>query len=852
MNIQIDLNPHTFRKQLLQKLANNVPDDELDEIDDWLHKFIESSQVDLVSECAKISSELLKAHSRPWPAAYAMNTLLVSYLWRGNITKVRETLTELIDHSIKHNTFQAGLSGVHNAQKNMAGLAQPDYLMHLLSEIVRFYEHFDLFDDAISATLSIASLLGDYGAFQPAYHALGDAEKLARDRRDARQLAKVLGVLAGVAILEGDHQFAENVAQKAADLYRALSLEPPDSLSLNQATLAMKDGKHKEALEKFRQYARSDSFDASPNRIAVWTNMSICLRNVGEHDEAEKVVQEARRLASLDQNVDPEQLIELELVAAANAEAVNRPMDLEASLSKAAKYLDEALSTVDKLHYRRALRERYISRMESLLCSLPENGSANQIVEILACTRGNQLTDWLHMLEWAEELSLILTKEENSNLDELIFRLANFGAPFLQGYREKYNDPLARAAMPDPWKEFSENVGELCRKYKFRHPFSAACMSNSAQLLNARLREGIAFIVSILPAGKAVCLIDNRYNICELPSTNTFEFLRALHGHRQRTTSTKEFSLLLGDYQNALRASFKHILQQLNLEECSGVTFLPDLADLLPINLLIIGDTSLRKRMANGDFEVRTCPALYPKSASQAPLKTLLTISEELSDLKLDSAQCESFSSILGLSGKTLTNASSSDVIETWRNIDAILLAQHGISVGLFVDPGFANMREVGHAKDAIYFDSIQQSAYKSMYRLVMLSACHSGTLISRNAQGQFKSHELAGYPSIFLTNRNCVVTASAWATIDRFDYLLSTQFAITLKTERNFGKAFSMALAKVVDMSATEASRLFDHIPDPELRKEMTPDTDTRSQQITNLISQPFCYGAYNLYSLV
>jgi hypothetical protein len=152
-----------------------------------------------------------------------------------------------------------------------------------------------------------------------------------------------------------------------------------------------------------------------------------------------------------------------------------------------------------------------------------------------------------------------------------------------------------------------------------------------------------------------------------------------------------------------------------------------------------------------------------------------------------------------------------------------------------------------------MYFDTIQRSAYRWPHRLIMLSACHSGGLISRNARGDFDSHELAGYPSIFLIHRQSVATGAAWATFDRFDYLLSTRFAIELSHGTEPSRAFSIALGALVTMPPAGAMRLFEHIVDRDLRDEMSPaDSAKAIARIAVLKQQPFCYGAYQMVTLL
>jgi hypothetical protein len=182
---------------------------------------------------------------------------------------------------------------------------------------------------------------------------------------------------------------------------------------------------------------------------------------------------------------------------------------------------------------------------------------------------------------------------------------------------------------------------------------------------------------------------------------------------------------------------------------------------------------------------------------------------------------------------------------------DVLMVAKHGVPIALFADPTFANMEGIDQ-KGSIYFDLIQQSAYSSNYKLAILGACHSGVLISRNAQRDFKAHELVGYPSILLTNRRSVITGAAWATLDRFEYLLSTQFALEIREEIDPARAFSKALALVVDRPAPEVISLVNFISDPVLKAEMNPGAGTEMSRIEHIKGQPYCYGSYHVYTLM
>lgn len=847
MRLDLSLDPAQFRSYLNDRLANGVSDDELDEIDSWLLSQLDQGDAQPIADCAAICVELLSASAHVWPKAYALNTLILAHFECGEHALSRMALSKLVTHSIDHDTPQAGLSGIDNVRERLYRFGSPDYLMHLLADMRRFYVHFGATDLAISSTLTVAKLLADYGAFQSAYRALADAEGLARKHHRAKLLAEVLTVTASTALLDKDSAFCVKVGSIAKELYSELGEGIPFSLIANLATASMREGDHATALVGYQECLR-----AGGPEVPLLTNISACLRQMGDLDGADEQMRAARAYAMREETDEPERYVELELVAAANAIAAGRLSKVTECLSDAVAFLDLVLSTVDKLHYRRAVRERYIGRIETMMGKLPVQGAADDVIDIVASTRSNQLTDWLHILDWADELSIQLTHEERAALTESLSRLANFGAPYLQGYLEKYNDPLAQEIMPDPWREFSELAKQLAERHSFRHALATSCIANAANLIHRRLADGYALLFVLTAGGdKALLLVGDQYHFCNLPTDQTAAFGQSLHAHRDNTTTPQKFNEVLSQYQSALLSSFDSVLPLLVADECRGLILFPDRLDLLPANLLAYGHPPLRKRMASGEFEIRTCVAIYPCKSGATLATKPLALLEEPTNLQLPKAQFDSFCTVLGLPGQVLVNATSAQLAAAMEDTDTLILAQHGMPIGMFSDPAFANTQGAMHT--GIYFDTIQRSAYRWPHRLVMLSACHSGGLISRNAQRDFESHELAGYTSIFLTNRQSVATGAAWATLDRFDYLLSTRFAIELAHGTEPSRAFSIALGDLVTMPATDAMRLFEHIADPALKDKMSvANSEKAVAQLDLMKQQPFCYGAYQLVTLL
>jgi len=846
----IDLNPADFESQFRRLLDAGASDEDLDAIDDAIQHALSDLNTDNAAYCARLAVEVLSGVNRPWPFAYALNTHISACCSSGDIEGARLGLESLVELTIEHKTDQAALSAAENVHRFLPGNAKPDQVPHILYQIVRLYQHLGMVDKAIATLITAAHLFADYGAFQTAYRSLADAENLARDHALLQQYADVLAAMHSICVIEGDHAYAEKVWTTLREKYVELGMPIPTFLALNRATAFFQTGLLDKAKEGFEEVLASMEPD-SPMRFAVLMNLSACLRRLGDRVQSNARMVEARhQMAKLDPDrIDSEQPLELELIAARNAIEGNNMAEAAACLNRATDHLDAAVQLVEKLHYRRGLRERYIPRMENLLAELPSNGRAADVLTVIAGTRTNRVVDWLHLLNWARELSAKLPEEEKCELDTVVFRLANHGAPHLFGYREKYDDPMAPHLMPDPWRGFAEYVDAVCARHSFRRPFQHATARNCSVTLQQRLREGYGIVVNLLTAGrKAMLLIGDRYVICPLPDSETETFFRALTAHRYEPNKSMELSVAVAAYQAALLASLDPILKELAGTECKGVIFLPDQMDLTPINLVMVGHPEIRMKMAAAQFEVKTCLALYPEHHIVGSLDTCLGVIEAASDLHYDKAEVESFFKETGAVGTILVDPSWEAFEKCMSSTDSLVLSHHGMSISLFTDPQFANMAGP-YGSGVMNLESIQQNAYRWPHRLVMLGTCHSGGLVNRNAQGRFNSHELMGFPTVFLLNGRCEVVAASWAIMDRFNVLLTTLFARNLDKSHS-AVAFSSALAKLVDMPKAEALELLRSVHSSD---DGSPPVALPSPEaVDDLRRRAFCYGAYQVYTLL
>lgn len=344
---------------------------------------------------------------------------------------------------------------------------------------------------------------------------------------------------------------------------------------------------------------------------------------------------------------------------------------------------------------------------------------------------------------------------------------------------------------------------------------------------------------------KMLLLIGDRYVLCDLPQAETRAFFEALLRHRQEPDQAKVLGLAVGAYQDALLRSLAPVLSELVVDSCKGVIFIPDGWNLTPINLVMVGDPKVRARMAAGEFEVRTCIALYPAKRQAVAPESCLGIIESDSGLRYDRADVEGFFRGAGATGTLLEDPTWNVFAEAMASTDALVLSHHGASVGLFIDPFFADMAGP-YRESAMNLMRLQGAAFRWPHRLAILGTCHSGSLVNRNYQTRFSSHDLIGFPTVFLLNGRSEVLAASWAILDRFNLLFTTLFAPSLH-KAHPSLAASTALARLFELPKEELPDLVHRAFPAEVLK-----TPVLLEQIDNLRQQPFCYGAYQTYTLL
>jgi len=833
--------PEAFSHRLQSFIERAARDDEFDAVIDDARLSSSPSNAATFLEAAVAQ---LAGAARPGPLAYSLGTFIGVFCENGDTANVARYLEELVDVTEKHKTFEAATIAAEAVRELLPGNVGADHVQHILKQVIRLHLSAGAPAKAIEVMLVAASLFADFGAFQTAYRTIVDAESLAHEHRLLKELTDVLTMLHAISLIEGDLPYAEKVWESLCDTFEKIDQPIPSQLALNRATALFWNDKleaSRAALEEV--LARPDIPDAV--RAATLPTLSACLRDLGESELSDAYMHEARELMASAKAVDPEHPLELELIAAKNAIAAKEFAEACACLRRAVSWLDDAVDLVEKLHYRRGIRERYIPRIENLLVALPRTGNSADVFPIVAGTRLNRLSDWLHFLAWAKQLRVKLLGPEIKELDALIASLAVHGSPHLMGYHEKYDDPMGMDMLPDPWRIVAEYADRVCAAHGVDRPFAKATSVHAALQIKQRLDEGYALLVNLLTADKKALLVwGERYILCDLPSEETIAFGRALYQHRQSPGQSKPLASAVNAYQTALLGKLGSALDELAVSNCRGLLFLPDRMDLTPINLVMLGHEATRKKMAAGLFSVSSCLALFPARHDYTPPGVALGVFEGNSGLVYDRADLQAFLDGSGAAGTIVDRPTWAELTSRMEHSDTLVLAHHGMSVGIFADPTFADMGGA-FKRTAMSFSAVQGASYLWPHRLAVLGTCHSGGLVNRNFQTSFESHELMGFPSLFLLNAQAEVVAASWAIIDRVNIMFTALFAPALREMRP-AEAAGRALARLIDLADEDL---------PGLLSRVLPGDEAIQRAVHHLNSvrrQAYCYGAYQTYTLL
>jgi tetratricopeptide (TPR) repeat protein len=723
-----------------------------------------------------------------------------------------------------------------------------DYRLELsgpvLAGVSRVYARLGETELRVKAILEAASLYAHNGAREPAQAALREALGVAKASGSKPLVARVLLETTVVGYDGRDAAAGLAAADEALAIYGELSEAPPSRLLANRATLLMQTGRFEEAGAIYESL-----LDAEPaERFALLPNLASVRRRQGRLHEAMAYIEQAR--VARPQGDAGESDLELELIAAAIASDAGDAGTLRSALAAACQVLDAGLGSIFRLHHRRGFRERYLNRIEGLMANLPAQGVTADLVPLLATVYSGLVADWMAVQAWVAGLDP--AGQSTAAVRSAMEAVRASGAPFLPRRAETHDDAWSPNLEGRAWDALGLAVDEALGA-GLRPPHRGLDLLAIQGTLETRLEEGWAIIAPTFTGKRAFfwVMTSAGYTRLSVYVDAVLAFFGARLSFAAGSASRADFREALSEYIARLSGVLNPALSRLPAT-CPGILLLQDLFDAVPLNAVVLGIEDLRRRMAEGRFEVRTAPVLYPGEPGEALCDPAIVAVVDLDDdLVLAKPEGTVLAKAFGQPAPaTFDAADEVGLLAALETADLLLVSTHGGSISRYADPASASLG-VFADPHAVRVATIQERFPALPYQLVLLNACHAGAVAPPRVVNGLRTHDSAGYPALLLMNRRSTVGAPGWPIYDFVSLLHVALVGEALAGGLPPGRALSQASARLAQMTRRELVGLLDAMPaEPAIRRAAD---SFRAGAPNDLVFQdPYVYGAFAAYALV
>ncbi|MCU4539211.1 hypothetical protein KTI96_18885 [Acinetobacter bereziniae] len=756
------------------------------------------------------------------------------------ITQLKYEFTESIAlelaNDIVNDAFSFGIS-----------LDQIPSVLHQIESIFLFYNKKE---EIVKLYISAAFIYSTHRASQAAYRCMHEAEIIAHELKSLSLLAKCYSCLSVIAYEERDLASAIDFGIKSMELFNEIKQEVPIELLSNLA-LAYMNYDDLDSAEKY--FKQAHIYTDVPDELSkvLQLNYSIYLKRKN------LLSQSSEMLTSIFQeNIkieNPEHLLELNLCLAASASINNDNSLLIQQLDLACKQLEILLKHALRLHHRRGIRESYIRRIEKHLYSLPTKGQASHVLLPIVTTHGNALTDWLEILIWEEKLICdpSFPTEFSEELKSILSRIRELGAPHLFGFIEKYDDPWTIKHDAKVWDDLSK----LCAKIEergFESPISKTCNQNYASICLRSLAQGHCLMFATYVNDKALIwyFINDNYYRVDLPIEPLLEWHIAQIKYATLDINRNTFIQKLNELTERLSPQLDPIFEHIAEQECISIRYIEDLIRELPLTTFALRNSKLSARMRKGNFQIRIVPAIIEQIPNHTPLTSVISIIDEMEDLKLAPFECSVFAKEAMLPPPTFLEARHRGDLE--RQIgtnDALIISTHGMSLSLYADAFFAQLGDSDHSH-IINVPTLQRISPNLSIRLAMVNTCFAGSKSRRNFQKNFCTNDSLTFPSLFLLNRRAVAYAAAWKVFDLVSFIISYLVGQGLKLGFEPSNAITRAIAIIPNMSCEDIKQILIENLSESIVANTTKSFPTDPNQ--KLFSSPYHTAGLMIYGLL
>jgi tetratricopeptide (TPR) repeat protein len=558
-----------------------------------------------------------------------------------------------------------------------------DQRPRVLAQIARLIQRYGQQEKVVQLYFDAASLYSSHGAFQPAYCCLDDAEEIVNSLDSLALKARYYTMLMSVGCEENDYNAGVAAGELAINAYQALDEDCPAILLGNLGVAYMNIGEESRAIGYFEQVLASTDL-TDHMAVTLRSNLSICLRRCGRLVEAETVLA-AAEAALRDDIHNVEGLLEISLSGAKLAvERKNTPLLIK-RLQDASYHLDRILSDILRLHHRRGIRERYITRIEGLLHELPARGNVTDALLPIIATRGNAMGDWLTILGWASDASKSwpASDETIQQLNNALQSIRQLGAPHLYGLRENADDAWNVFNEVRAWDDLS-NIAAIIHSQSSTRPLDNATAQHRSALCLSRIAAGHCIMIMTY-AGETAMLwyfLGDQYKRISIPFIKLADWHVAQIDYAQQFLSRSGFTSALNTLISSLAPLLDTVFSDIAGAECKSVRFIEDCFNDVPLIEFALRNSELCAQMAEGKFEVRMVPAAIEPKEVEGPLLTTAAIVDCTGDLLLAPYESTAFTQAAGLAPTALMDVDGhADLEDLIGKYDALIVSTHGNSL---------------------------------------------------------------------------------------------------------------------------------------------------------------------------
>lgn len=874
--IQIEEIVNYSENEFSKYISNLVKEDYkfylLDEIDDYLHEIIESDPEKVESVCirnAKIYNNIKSSEQLNLVIGYNYNTHLIALIYKGNIKDCKALFLEAISFCLEKKQYHPGKSISQNIVTLFKNQNIPnDELVFFLSRITQFFNSLEKYQDSIEVLCAAANHFADASAFQSAYRAIHDAQEIANSFYESPYTQILIRETQGmIALLEGDHDCAEIEFQNCFNIYEHINETPTLQLRVNAATVKLRKNNFKGARAIYETL--KDSSEDFYN-FKIKTNLLVCYRELKEIELFEQLSSE------IETNLltfELDHRIESRLILAKSYFYFNKCIQGTTQLKTVCIDIQEKINQYQRLHYRRGVREQYLPRIKAMLNEIRASGKADDITFILSFCSANSMSDWISVLEWFDKVnsSTDISSQDKQELSIKIKDLINFGTPFLNGFREKYDDPfeqsseelqnkiglqVARALDYSlPWREFNDLTSKISYTYSISMPFDNATIQKSTEIINIAKSSKTAFLFSFACHGNCIFFFvyGDKYKKTEFSIDSLLQYSVSLYNYQRGQTSRAEFINALMRLEQIIKPIIKEFLDDFLDANLTEFVFIPDsLTESIPILSIILDNDKIRLLAKKLKFNYRACTALKNELKNSNKNGDGIFISNSDEGLELCNSEKKIVNNSLQNSTLYKLDLASDEVdfsVNPIKSAKFIHLSTHSVPANIFTDPVFIST-STDSSKKGLWLESVQRESFQLNLDFIVLNGCNTGATANHNYFKGFSTSERTGLSSAFLLNKHCTVIGTHWNEPEIVSYIFSSLFYKRIQEQESVVNAFILTLVDLYELNINTTINLLEKIDDAVLKEQKI--TMIKKSEIEFPFRSVYIMSMFQCYNLI